>query len=596
MEDININNDCKDMLHLTPFKACVLQNFPFIESDFDAVTNYQLLCKVVEYLNKVIDNSNKQNDNITQLQQNFITLYNYVKDYFDNLDVQDEINKKIDDMVASGAFTLLFSGIYTPEMFGAKGDGVTDDTLALQKALAFNNTCLTKNYLVSEALVLNSNSNVFGGGTITLKKEFSDSYLKHFVFYSNGSKNIRVSGITINSNSLGFSLNGVMDVTIENITLTTDKYAILVTDSTDNESSNITISNVNINNNVSIGSSDGIHINGGCKNIDIINVIGTTGDDFIALNSIEGIRHSISNVNISNIICSGYAGIRIYGGAKCAIENVTIYNSQILSENGLRFTNIVGFTDISFNEPIFKNIVIKNCNVNSSVRPVFISYVNSDIKIYDSDLNTSSTNPVIGYFNGSINSRIEFYNCSMSTNSNSYIQDCVLSPVPDNCNANVSISFENMTVDKQLIIAFGKYNKNIELRKCIINKYLIGTTAQDSVRLVITDSTINYTPYDGSAKGYYEIRNCILNANVLLSSLNNTSDTTLFIMNIYLNNNKKGTFVNFSGGISENKIINLEGAYQLSTTEQNEGTIIKRYSSNGFDSIQVYKNDKWVAL
>lgn len=102
MGDINVNNDYKDMVHLTPFKACVLQNFPFIEADFDAVTNYQLLCKVVEYLNKLIDNSNKQNDNITQLEQNFITLYNYVKDYFDNLDVQEEINKKLDEMAADG--------------------------------------------------------------------------------------------------------------------------------------------------------------------------------------------------------------------------------------------------------------------------------------------------------------------------------------------------------------------------------------------------------------------------------------------------------------------------------------------------------------
>ena len=87
----DINNNYKAMEVLAPFKLCVLQNFPFIEADFDAVTNYQLLCKVVEYLNKVIANSNTQNYNISQLEQNFITLYNYVKDYFDNLDVQKKL-------------------------------------------------------------------------------------------------------------------------------------------------------------------------------------------------------------------------------------------------------------------------------------------------------------------------------------------------------------------------------------------------------------------------------------------------------------------------------------------------------------------------
>ena len=33
--------------HLPPFKWYVLQNFPFIEADFDAITNYQLLCTLV---------------------------------------------------------------------------------------------------------------------------------------------------------------------------------------------------------------------------------------------------------------------------------------------------------------------------------------------------------------------------------------------------------------------------------------------------------------------------------------------------------------------------------------------------------------------
>lgn len=145
MSDLNVNNDYTKMNNLTPFKLCVLQNFPFIEADFDAVTNYQLLCKVVEYLNNIIDNNNKQNTNIAHLEQNFITLYNYVKNYFKNLDVQEEINNKIDELITSGLFNIYLSGIYTPEMFGAKGDGLTDDTIAIKKALAFKNVNLSKN-------------------------------------------------------------------------------------------------------------------------------------------------------------------------------------------------------------------------------------------------------------------------------------------------------------------------------------------------------------------------------------------------------------------------------------------------------------------
>jgi hypothetical protein len=76
---------------LRPFQLWALQNFPFIEADFDVLTNYEMMCKIVEYLNKVIDNSNKQNDAI-----------NYILNYFDNLDVQDEINNKLDAMVEDG--------------------------------------------------------------------------------------------------------------------------------------------------------------------------------------------------------------------------------------------------------------------------------------------------------------------------------------------------------------------------------------------------------------------------------------------------------------------------------------------------------------
>ena len=80
---------------ITPFKMQILTNFPYIEADFDALTNYQLLCKVVEYLNKVIGNENK-------LTIAFNNLYNYVSTFFENLDVQEEINTKLDEMAEDG--------------------------------------------------------------------------------------------------------------------------------------------------------------------------------------------------------------------------------------------------------------------------------------------------------------------------------------------------------------------------------------------------------------------------------------------------------------------------------------------------------------
>lgn len=97
-----------------------LTNFPYIEKDFDALTDYELLCLVVKYLNDVITNQNEQNASITRMYNSFLALQeyvnntkddlvtafnnldNYVRYYFDNLDVQEEINNKLDQMVEDG--------------------------------------------------------------------------------------------------------------------------------------------------------------------------------------------------------------------------------------------------------------------------------------------------------------------------------------------------------------------------------------------------------------------------------------------------------------------------------------------------------------
>lgn len=104
---------------LTPFKRCVLQNFPFIEADFDALTNYGLLCKIVEYLNQVIASQNEVQGVTEEIVNAFNNLYDYVLNYFANLDIQEEINKKLDAMVEDGTFEEIvgqyMQNVYTKE-------------------------------------------------------------------------------------------------------------------------------------------------------------------------------------------------------------------------------------------------------------------------------------------------------------------------------------------------------------------------------------------------------------------------------------------------------------------------------------------------
>ena len=87
-------NENYDYKRLKPFKWFVLQNFPFIDEDFDAITNYQLFCKLGEEINKVIESMNLAGEQVEELTN-----------YFDNLDVQEEINNKLDEMAESGELT-----------------------------------------------------------------------------------------------------------------------------------------------------------------------------------------------------------------------------------------------------------------------------------------------------------------------------------------------------------------------------------------------------------------------------------------------------------------------------------------------------------
>lgn len=87
------------------FRRFVLQNFPFIEEDFDALTDYALVSKIVEYLNTVI---NSQNEVTEQME--------YVLNYFNNLDVQDEINNKIDQLIEDGTLEDLVGAYIQPRI------------------------------------------------------------------------------------------------------------------------------------------------------------------------------------------------------------------------------------------------------------------------------------------------------------------------------------------------------------------------------------------------------------------------------------------------------------------------------------------------
>ena len=119
---IDYKPDQNDYTNLTPFKTWLVtqinswgvNNFPFLENDFDQLTNYGMLMKMMKCLNDIINNENLVEDDMSKMYEAFTELQTYINNYFDNLDVQEEINNKLDQMAQDGSLTNLIKNYIDP--------------------------------------------------------------------------------------------------------------------------------------------------------------------------------------------------------------------------------------------------------------------------------------------------------------------------------------------------------------------------------------------------------------------------------------------------------------------------------------------------
>ena len=111
----------------------------------------------------------EQKREFADIKEAWQELKDFVEYYFDNLNLQEEVNNKLEDMLESGELqqiiALFFADPVTPKMYGAVGDGVADDTVAIQAALdSGKNVYFNRGTYKSGTLYVRQNNIEIDGG------------------------------------------------------------------------------------------------------------------------------------------------------------------------------------------------------------------------------------------------------------------------------------------------------------------------------------------------------------------------------------------------------------------------------------------------
>ena len=104
-----------DVQTLTPFKKFIMTIGAIPTSYLESMTYAELVMWFCNYLqNTVIPTVNNNAEAVEELQGLYEELESYVNDYFDNLDVQEEINNKLDQMSVDGSLTTIIKNYVDP--------------------------------------------------------------------------------------------------------------------------------------------------------------------------------------------------------------------------------------------------------------------------------------------------------------------------------------------------------------------------------------------------------------------------------------------------------------------------------------------------
>jgi len=354
------------------FRNWVLQNFPFLEDDFDALTDYELFCKMVEYMKKSLEKVEGFQKEIDA----FSIKLDEFQHWFDNLDVQEEINNKLDEMAESGELADIIA-----QYLGLAGVLAFDTVAAMKLAenLVNGSICRTLGY---------GSVNDKGGAYYKVRTVTSDDVIDE------------VTIIALYDNSI---IAELVNTGVNNIKVFNDDLAIAMANSNvlylNDTTYNVTVANTIEASDIKlIGNSTKIYTTSDVTNIFDLNNAIINDIEFKETNVSDNTKNILftgKNITFNNCIIESTIG---YQGE---IENIEFYNCE--------FKNY--YREIAQITGTLNNLKVINCNF-SRVQNYSTPYQgNNRIYIYNKEV---ANDPLDETLLGLRGNGIDIKNCQFS--------------------------------------------------------------------------------------------------------------------------------------------------------------------------------------
>ena len=366
----------KNIEYIKPSGIFTNYIFKAIPLAFDeSMSYYETLCGVLDLLKNTVDVVNNNAELLAELES-------YVKNYFDNLDVQEEINNKLDEMIEDGTFEeilddKLFKKVDYYEITTQTESEVQNIfNIDRPKIVSFkNNYTFTETKRLSKNTTILLNSNTL---TFNIPSMLEDWTQSHGFF-------------NFNDNDEFLAYNGNGNIHIKNGTIIGGNCSFI-------HGSNISFENINFLN---------------CKNdhilelcaVNNVKIISCTFNGTVVQTSISNMSKEYiqwENATQTNFPHFSNSLSPTYDNTAC--KNISIESCYFIRPDNLEyeFYTACGNHNFVAGYP-HENVTINNCNFNNP-RSVTINFYNTN------NVNITNNN-----FIGNNNIAISDYTCHVRT-------------------------------------------------------------------------------------------------------------------------------------------------------------------------------------